>query len=230
MSHTAPLVAANRTPTTQEIAREGLYLDAYGMAAAKLLSDYPVNIREYVSKQDVLNPLIDTMAEDGWAFEGSGFFSAVFIKGGLALKFGFKVNDTGAMYAAWCRANQGKAGVPAIYGITKFSSCYLVLTRRYDKVRSSWLREDSGETIPELRKEFQAIASALNQGKFWGVKRFDTVKTAAAIREFFSDVADFDLHESNVMMDGQGELVITDPISYGTCSGRDTSYYEYTTT
>ncbi|MGX7894963.1 hypothetical protein [Tsuneonella sp. HG222] len=221
-------LAPNRVPTDQEIAHETLYLDAHGMTVSNLLRDNPVDLTTHISKQTVLNPLIDLMADDGWAFMGSGFFAAVFVKGGLALKIGFKVNDTGGMYAAWCRAHQGTPGVPTVYSITKFTGCYVVLTRRYDAIDKAWLNEDDVNCVPSLAEEFDALSDALNRGKNWGIARFDTVKTAIAIRDFFQGIADFDLHESNVMLDHAGDIMITDPISHGPCYTGGGSYYSAT--
>ncbi|RQW44676.1 hypothetical protein [Novosphingobium sp. LASN5T] len=214
----------NRAPTAKEIERETLSLDAYGMKVSDLLSLYPVRLDASVRKQLILNPLIDAMAEEGWLFAGSGFFSAVFIKGGLALKIGFKVTDTGAMYAAWCRANQGKPGVPLVYSLSKFVGCYVILQRRYDKLETVWLDEEDEHFLRDVADEYGEIKTALNVGGSVFGTRYATVRTAAQIREFFEGIVDWDVHHSNVMMDDSGELIITDPISYGPCSDADDGY------
>lgn len=206
----------NRVPLTAEIDRELLFLDAYGMTASALADKQPVELSTRIAHQALLPPLIDALAEDGWAYAGAGHFSAVFVKGGLALKLGFKVNDTGAMYAAWCRANQALPGVPIIYAISKFSSCYVVLTRRYDKLG-----------VSDEDEEVSALKYAVNCGKGDRLSPFDTVMTGITIREFFDGVATFDLHKDNLMQDHHGGIVITDPISYGPCSETlyDARYY-----
>lgn len=221
----------NTIPTHDDVIRETLFLDAYGIEASKLVADYPVNLDKFINKQPILDHLIDKMAEHDWEFAGSGFFSAVFIKGGLALKLGFKVSDTGAMYAAWCRSHRGLPGVPEVYSLTKFSGCYVVLTRRYESIDEEWLDPKAPHYIAEMAEEFGCIKGAVNIGERIGVNRFASVRTAVAIREFFEDITDFDLHASNVMIDQQtGELIITDPISHGPCSGgTGSSYYYYST-
>ncbi len=231
MSNTLPLAAPNCVPSVQEISRESLFIDAYGMTAAALVAAYPIDTSVWIKRQPVLNPLIDAMAADGWVFGGAGFFAAVFIKDGFALKIGFKSEDTGAMYAAWCRANQSRPGVPTIYSISKFKGCYVVLMRRYEALREEWLDDDDEDFIPALYEEFRAISGAVNIGSTFGRSRFDTVSTGLLIHDFFKGVVDFDLYEANVMLDYGGELIITDPISYGTCSGyyyTDDTSCEYT--
>lgn len=221
----------NTIPTSDEIWREALFLDAHGIKVSGLVAEHPVDLNKWINKQDILAPLIDAMAESDWEYAGSGFFSAVFVKGGLALKIGFKVNDTGAMYAAWCRSNEGKAGVPKVYSLTKFTGCYVVLTRRYETLDKAWIDPDHDHFIPEMAEEFGCIQGAINRGDRVVLhNRFDTVQTAADIRTFFEGIVDWDLHKGNVMLDSEtGELVITDPISHGPCSGSTGSYYYYST-
>lgn len=220
----------NNIPTSDEIMRETLFLDAYGITVSRLVNEHPVDLNKWINKQDILAPLIDEMAEHDWEYAGSGFFSAVFIKGGLALKIGFKVNDTGAMYAAWCRSHEGTPGVPKVYSLTKFSGCYVVLTRRYEALDKDKLDPKDPYFIREMAEEFDCIKSAINTGTTYGSDQFDTVQTAVSIREFFDGVVDWDLHAGNVMIDSEnGELVITDPISHGPCSGGTGSYYYYST-
>lgn len=222
-------VNPNTIPTSDEIMRETLFLDAYGMMASRLVGQYPVDLNKWINKQDILEPLIDEMAESGWEYAGSGYFSAVFVKGGLAVKLGFKVTDTGAMYAAWCRSHQGLPGVPEVYSLTKFTGCYAVLTRRYEALDKEWLDEGSPDYLPDLAAEFEGIRGAVNRGDNPTASQFDTVRTAGLIREFFEGVVDFDLHAGNVMLDAAGELVITDPVSHGPCSENAGSYYYYST-
>lgn len=220
----------NDIPTSDEIMRETLFLDAYGIMASKLTADHPVDPDKWINKQGILDHLIDGAAEYGWEYAGSGFFSAVFIKGGLALKFGFKAGDTGSMYAAWCRKNADLPGVPEVYSISKFTGCYVVLTRRYTELRKDWLDPREPNCVRDIAEEFECIKGAVNRGDTLGLGRFDTVKTAHAIRDFFDGVSDFDLHSSNVMLDHGGNLVITDPISHGPCSGDSEGSYYYTST
>ena len=51
---------------------------------------------------------------------GHGFFSAVYSEpedASVVYKVGFKKDDSGAAYAAFCRNNQGRAGIPVIHNI-----------------------------------------------------------------------------------------------------------------
>jgi hypothetical protein len=197
-------------PTSAAVERETLHLEFYGARVCSLISEYPIE-RGYIADQAVLAPLVEFMAAEGWSYSGSGYFSAVFVKGGLALKVGLKPEDSGATYAAWCRANQGKAGVPVIYAIDKFKNCYVVLTDRCYSIRP-YLTKGAPEYSANLRNEIDSLRVVIEGGQ--PLHLHSTTLTAAAIREFFTGIATFDLHRGNVMVDRNGRLVITDPLSY----------------
>ncbi len=212
------------SPTPAEIERETLFLDAYGMEVSPIVQEHPTP--EYDEPSDALiEGLSGVLAQDGWSFAGAGHFAMVFVKDGFALKIGVKPEDTGAMYAAWCRANQDLPGVPRIYGITKFTGCYLVLMKRYEEAKPHLI--DADEHSPEMFAEFSAAQRALRGMPYdddWAL-----AQTAHKIRTFFKGVADPDLHRGNVMFDEDGNLIITDPISFGPCSGTGRGGVSYAT-
>lgn len=78
--------------------------------------------------------------EAGYIKLGSGFFSQAWSHPEInkyAVKLGFKKEDSGAAYAAFCRDNQGMVGIPVIHGLDRFRSCYVVLMDKlisYDKL------------------------------------------------------------------------------------------------
>lgn len=202
------------SPSEAEIAREALYLDAYGMEVSPIIVQHRPSTERYVSfNTDMIADLTLKLGQDGWQYAGAGFFSVVFVKDGFALKIGVKMDDTGAMYAAWCRANQDLPGVPRIYGITKFTGCYLVLMKRYQPVTSKMLTMRGPTT--HIAHAFEEAGQAIRG------RRTDSddgiTGTARKIGEFFKGVADIDLHGENVMLDGT-QLVLTDPLSFGPCS------------
>lgn len=211
---TSPVAGGYSSPTDAEIAREALYLDAYGIEVSPIIVRHAPAQDRYVGGQSAMIADVTlALAKDGWAPAGNGFFSMVFVKDGFALKIGVKMDDTGAMYAAWCRANQDLPGVPRIYGITKFTGCYLVLMKRYEPVPAKMLRED-GPT-PVMAAQYAGASTAL-RGRAT-VTDEGVIGTARKIGEFFKGVADIDLHGENVMLDG-ANLVLTDPLSFGPCS------------
>ena len=160
---------------------------------------------------------------EGWTYSGAGYFSAVFIKDDLALKVGLKKEDTGATYAAWCRAHQGYQGVPVIHRIEKFRTCYLVLTDRYHPV--------AGQTLsPQMVKDRKHLRDVLEGGVTPKADVY-AARTAASIREFFEGIATFDLNSGNLMVNRRGDFVITDPVSFdhkGEPNERSYTYTAYT--
>ena len=151
------------------------------------------------------NPLVKSALEAGWELLGSGHFSAVFTHAqhsDLAFKVGFKKEDAGAQYAAWCRANAGKGlRIPEILMMGRFKEAYVVVMPKYTPMRSPHKYSD----------EFGQAAAILNYGSGHGVGELQD--TARAIREFFNGMAAFDLHAANAMVDAEGHIIITDPVS-----------------
>lgn len=202
----------NDEPQTYEQQVEGalLHMEYYGGAVCNLLNEEPV-VAGYIRDQPVLNTLIDFFASEGWLLSGTGYFSAVFIRGDLALKVGLKKEDTGATYAAWCRAHQGYEGVPVIHRIEKFLNCYLVMTNRYNSVTDQLLS-------PQMRGERRHLRKVLEDGVEPHTEVY-AARTAAMIRQFFEGIATFDLNTGNLMVDRRGEFVITDPVSFDHADG-----------
>lgn len=151
------------------------------------------------------------IAEDmGFRYLGSGHFSAAFSHVMLpkrVIKIGFKKEDSGAAYTAWCRANQGRAGVPVIHAVSRSAGCYSVVL---DKLDEFDYQEASKDYYCAIRDAIEGDAT-----ETWDNLSFDLVNTAQDIRKFFKGIAKFDLHSGNVMMHPDtGHLVITDPVSF----------------
>ncbi|QQG33579.1 serine/threonine kinase [Pectobacterium phage PcCB251] len=162
--------------------------------------------------QDYWNTLMIYTRDVGFEFLGAGHFSAAFkhdLLPGKVIKVGFKKEDSGAAYAAWCRMNQGRAGVPTIHAIARHAGCYTVVLdelREFDYDESTMLNA------------YYALASSMLYGcqdtDTWDDFSMDLKQTMWDIRAFFNDIASFDLHRGNVMVNNKGELVITDPVSW----------------
>lgn len=164
----------------------------------------PGAIRGYIRTAKQLPAIQAAMENKGWQLSGTGYFSAVFVRGAVAVKIGLKKEDSGAVYAAWCRANQGKPGVPVIHAIEHFAHCYVAVMNRLHPLDLS-----DPYTACEYA-EVEAVFSERDERS----NTFAVVNTARQILEFFRGVAAFDLTRNNVMQDDAGNLVITDPVSY----------------
>lgn len=146
------------------------------------------------------NVLDDLLGEHGFDLLGDGNFSLVVkheAAPGYVIKVVIRDNDSAPAYMAWCRAHPGPH-VPRIHHLQR-QGRYVVAV--LDELR----RMDTDRTqIYELH-----LDRYLEK-----VTDHPVNAVAQSIRKFFKDAADFDLHPANVMMDLNGELVITDPLSY----------------
>ena len=176
---------------------------------------------------------------NGFIKLGSGHFSQAWTHPDVkdyVIKVGFKKEDSGSAYAAWCRANQGLAGVPVIYGIERYNKCYVVLmdklidfarVARITNAKSSYFNKTGRELFgSRIVDEYREVSRAVHEGiRIVGSDRYinychfshsltPIIKTANEIHEFFKGIAKFDLHEENVMLNKFGKLVIIDPVSF----------------
>lgn len=159
-----------------------------------------------------------TMARDVLGFEylGSGFFSAAFshpMIPGKVIKVGFKKEDSGAAYAAFCRANQGRTGIPNVYDIQRHTACYTVVL---DHLKAY---DDQTAELMDANNVVKTVIYERDSYHDHYVEPYDDytnalAETAREIRKFFYGVASFDMHNDNVMLNNAGQLIITDPVSY----------------
>lgn len=69
---------------------------------------------------DAGNAMNEALGKHYYEHLGHGFFSAVYSEpedASVVYKVGFKKDDSGAAYAAFCRNNQGRAGIPVVHNI-----------------------------------------------------------------------------------------------------------------
>lgn len=171
---------------------------------------------EYVNSQNWWGSLVAMARELGYTFLGNGFFSAVFSHENLpgrVIKVGFKKEDSGAAYAAFCRANPGLQGLPVIHEISRHDACYTAVLDHLQPYRAK---------TPEVLDQYNIVKTQIlnrDNDAYDFCEAYNEVTqglqgTAALIREFFYGVAGFDMHEGNVMLDGNDNIIITDPVSY----------------
>lgn len=177
--------------------------------------------------------------EEGFTMLGMGHFAAAFSHpelDGYAIKVGFKKDDSGAAYAAYCRAHQGETGIPNIHLIKRFSRAYMVVMDKYRSLNDIGveycLEEDTYEQ-KYLSKSWSVSNYIINRGctrqtafdyvmQDHGLSHVELqyvrqlAKTCESIHSYFRDIAQFDLHSDNVMVDVKGNLIITDPVSWTT--------------
>lgn len=162
---------------------------------------------------------------------GNGYFSIAFSHPSLhnkVLKVGFKKEDSAAAYIGFCRLHAGQAGIPTIHEVNRYDNCYTVVLDKYTKF------EYFGRTSENKRQSvtYEAISASVCYGttpKDIEVANFcDTaeqaddyvehikalIETGLKIHSFFKGLASFDCHDGNVMVNAEGTLMITDPVSF----------------
>lgn len=175
----------------------------------------------------------------GFKVLGGGYFSVTLGHEAfpeLAIKVGLKREDSGAAYAAYCRANQGRPGIPVIHEIARWSNCYTVVMDKLQSVEGELKRGDdtpkdlrtvhylgvydvieraksAQSAVDELAHHLSRFADTCEQADANYSAAYALFKTAEGIREFFDGIGSFDVHDGNVMMAGD-QLVITDPVSF----------------
>lgn len=150
---------------------------------------------------------------------GNGHFSVAYshpMLPGKVIKVGFKKEDSGAAYVAFCRMHQGRAGIPTIYSVARHQSCYTVVL---DQLASG---RDIRDSVAG-RDAYSAVSEAVETGTAPGYLDDDSglneynrelVETGFMIHKFFKGIARFDMHTGNIMLDEQNRIVITDPVSF----------------
>ena len=175
----------------------------------------------YVSNNGWFEDIKETARHAGFEFLGSGYFSAVFSNDALpgrVVKVGFKKEDSGSAYAAFCKAHQGLKGIPNIYAVQRHSHCYTVVLDHLKELTSQDQAGAQYETICDLVQHCGEVHKDSHAGPL--------AETCNKIREFFKGIASFDIHRGNVMVDKHGDLVITDPVSYSNDALQATDFEE----
>lgn len=165
-----------------------------------------------LERQDYWQTLKIKAKDAGFNLLGNGHFSAAFkheLLPGKVIKVGFKKEDSGAAYVAFCRMHQGRVGIPNVYHVARHAGCYTVVLDELEPCnrRGNHLHDRyadlayyfvEGEPDPEDYAE--------------GDQPF--IETCQMIRKFFYGIASFDMHSGNIMFTKDGKPVITDPVSF----------------
>lgn len=171
-----------------------------------------------LEQMDYWLTLAEVVADCNFVRLGNGHFSAAYkheLLPGKVIKVGFKKEDSGAAYVAFCRMHQGRAGIPTVHDVQRHAGCYTVVLDELQEYRDT--------DVEGLDDQFYAVQYAIDAGysisqlmKVYPecTKYTALIESAIEIRKFFSGIARFDIHSGNVMVDSKGNLVITDPVSF----------------
>lgn len=166
----------------------------------------------------IVDDIVKILTDTPFECLGAGHFSAAFMHRAYpdyAFKIGFKSEDSGALYAAWCRDNR-LPHTPHIIHMDRFPECYMVCMPKYipsaeapdgkDDYGVAWVIEDF--------LEYDDSSHGTNVDVYNSYLGTELERTARAIGAFFKGVARFDMHEGNWMWDKDGNIIITDPVSF----------------
>ncbi|MCC3724458.1 hypothetical protein [Staphylococcus epidermidis] len=165
-----------------------------------------------LERQDYWQTLKIKAKDAGFNLLGNGHFSAAFkheLLPGRVIKVGFKKEDSGAAYVAFCRMHQGRVGIPNVYHVARHAGCYTVVL---DELEPCQRREN------ETHDHYADLAYYFVEGESdpadyaEGDQPF--IETCQMIRKFFYGIASFDMHSGNIMFTKDGKPVITDPVSF----------------
>ena len=165
------------------------------------------------------------LRDAGFVCLGNGHFSAAYkhsLLPGKAIKVGFKKEDSGAAYVAFCRMHQGLPGIPVIHDIQRHAGCYTVIMDALISLDEAY--EKWGEEVYGMHSTAESGVEGAHIGEFDLNKMDDwragLYRTGLLINKFFKGIARFDMHGGNVMFDpNTGKVYITDPVSFSLDTG-----------
>ena len=152
--------------------------------------------------------LADTLTVAGWKVLGSGSYGCVLKSPhleGVVFKFGVCAYDAAVEFALWARANQHLPHLPEILDLRRFPQGFVYVMPEYFPCPEV-------EEVQEKRRVFERILQGNN---CWGDPVTDEERaaypTAVAMQQYFENCCGVDLHAWNVMLDAEGNMIITDP-------------------
>ena len=164
--------------------------------------------------QDWWHSLGYLMRDAGFRMLGNGHFSAAYsheMLPGRVIKVGFKKEDSGAAYTAFCRMHQGRAGIPNIYHVARHAGCYTVVLDRLHSC-DRYANNVHANHASAAREFIECTGGDVNEYAQFVSMEF--IETCKMIREFFYGIASFDMHSGNIMFDENDVAYITDPVSF----------------
>lgn len=172
-----------------------------------------------LERQDYWQTLKIKAKDAGFNLLGNGHFSAAFkheLLPGRVIKVGFKKEDSGAAYVAFCRMHQGRVGIPNVYHVARHAGCYTVVLDELEPCQRSG--NDEHEHYADLAYYF--VEGESDPADYEeGDQPF--IETCQMIRKFFYGIASFDMHSGNIMFTKDGKPVITDPVSFSADRDRE---------
>lgn len=220
------LEAIRNLPICEITKRQPMLVDLLASLVASETQDGSLTGDRQLEANDWWATLGALLNDAGFERLGNGHFSAAYAHSllpGRVIKVGFKKEDSGAAYAAFCRMHQGLAGIPVIHDIQRHPGCYTVVMDKLDSA------EYARNCKPELNELYYQVREAVECNSWCDGHESDgidavreelgehaaaTIQTARMINKFFSGIASFDMHRGNIMQDAKGQLVITDPVSF----------------
>ena len=186
---------------------------------------------EALENQDWWNTLACLMEDAGFNRLGNGHFSAAYehaLLPGKVIKVGFKKEDSGAAYVAFCRMHQGQAGIPVVHDVQRHAGCYTVVMdkllpieglsykhREHMELETLWEHVDTAVCFSESGwHEYVKDCKELGCWPEFSEYDLEVLESCRKIHRFFYGIAAFDMHRGNAMMDANGHLVIIDPVSF----------------
>lgn len=174
-----------------------------------------------LESQDYWQTLKIKAKDAGFNLLGNGHFSAAFkheLLPGRVIKVGFKKEDSGAAYVAFCRMHQGRVGIPNVYHVARHAGCYTVVL---DELARLQLFNETHEHYADLASYFVENSDAELGDVDGAEKELPFVETCKMINKFFYGIASFDMHSGNIMFTKDGRPVITDPVSFSADRDRE---------
>lgn len=170
-------------------------------------SDYGLNHQDYWMT-------LNALAKDaGFTMLGNGHFSAAYSHDMLPeriIKVGFKKEDSGAAYVAFCRMHQGKSGIPNIHAVARHAGCYTVVM---DKLEPCDRNDEWHDECADIARNFVHGGCGYD-AEDYGESVQGLIETCQSIYTFFKGIASFDMHSGNIMFGKDGTPYITDPVSF----------------
>ena len=172
-----------------------------------------------LERQDYWQTLKIKAKDAGFNLLGNGHFSAAFkheLLPGRVIKVGFKKEDSGAAYVAFCRMHQGRVGIPNVYHVARHAGCYTVVLDELEPCNRSG---------NHLHDRYADLAYYFVEGEpdpeDYAEADRPFIETCQVIRKFFYGIASFDMHSGNIMFTKDDKPVITDPVSFSADRDRE---------
>lgn len=194
--------------------RQGMLIDLLvEMVNSETCDGEITELNQALEHQDWWTTLKCLTADAGFKMLGNGHFSAAYshpLLPNRVIKVGFKKEDSGAAYTAFCRMYQGRAGIPNVYDVQRHAGCYTVVLDALNDCES-WGNE-THEKYAEIARDIIDYKSDAHDELIGWDGEF--VETCKLIRKFFEGIASFDMHSGNIMFSDDDTPFITDPVSF----------------